>query len=158
MLFSIHLEDLLENADCVLEFSGFQEFFCDLQVLRAGVVEKTLLRVEFRQLQEAFKRRLELADLLVHRDGLNRESLAGIGIAHSLETFGGFGGFAETRIEVANGIGDGQVLGIILEDLLVFGDGILQLALLNVLLSTGKNLLLVEAKQCHKSANSRTWS
>ena len=136
----------------------FQEFFGDLQVLRAGVVEKALLGVKLRQLQQALKRGLELADFFVHRDGLDREALAGIGIAYSLETSGGFIGFAEARVKVADGIGDGQILGIVLEDLFVLGDGILQLALLDILLRTGENLLLVEAEQCHKSANSRTWS
>ena len=137
-VFRIHLQNLLEDADRVLEFAGFQEFFGDLQVLGAGVVEQALLGVEFGQFQQALERGLELADLLVHRDGLDRESLAGIGIADSLEAFGGFVGFAEAGVEVADGVGDGQVLGIVLEDLLVLGDGVLQLALLDILLRIGR--------------------
>ncbi len=155
-VFRIHLHNLLEDADRVIELTSFQEFFRDLQILGAGVIEQALLAVEFRELQQALERRLELADLLVHRDGLDRETLAGIGIAYSLETYGGFIGFAEAGVEIADGVGDGQVLGVVLEDFFVLGDGILQFALLDVLLRTGQNLLLVETKQCHKSTNSRT--
>ena len=128
-----------------------------MQVLRAGVVEQALLGIEFCKFQQALKRRLELANLLVHRDGLDRETLAGIGIAYRLETSRSFVGFAEAGIEIADGVGDRQVLGIMLEDFFVLGDGVLQLALLDILLRTGQNLLFVEAEQCHKSTNSRTW-
>ena len=110
-VFRIHFQNLLEDADCVFEFAGFQEFFRDLQVLGAGVVEQALLGVEFGQLQQALEGRLELADLLVHRDGLDREALAGIGIAYSLEAFGSFVALAEAGVEVADGVGDRQVLG-----------------------------------------------
>ena len=72
----------------------FQKFFGDLQILRAGIVEKSLLGIEFRQTQHAFKRRLELADLFIHGDGFDREALRGIGIANGLETFDGFVIFA----------------------------------------------------------------
>ena len=115
-----------------------------------------MLAVEFGQLQQALKRRLELANLLVHGDGLDREALAGIGIANRFKTLDRFVGLAQTRVEIANGIVDRQVLGIILEDFLVLGDGVLQFALLDILLRTGQHLLLIEAEQCHKSVELQT--
>ena len=124
-IFRIHFEDLLENTHRIIELAGLQEFFRHLQILGAGVVEKTLLGVKLGQLQHALERRLEFADLFVHRDGLDRESLAGIGIADGLEAFGGFVAFPDAGIEVADGVGDGQVLGVILEDFVVLSDGIL---------------------------------
>src|SRR5579862_6485589 len=155
-VFWIHFQNLLEDSDRIVEFAGFEEFFRDLQVLRAGVVEQALLGVEFGQLQQALERRLELADLLVHRDGLDRETLAGIGIAHSFETLRGLVALAVAGVEVTNGVVDRQVFGVVLENLLVLGDGILKLALLDVLLRTGENLLLIEAEQCHKSVELQT--
>ena len=116
---------------------AFRNSSATCRVLGAGVIEKALLGVEFRQLQQALERGLELADLLVHRDGLDRETLAGIGIAYRLETFGGFVGFAEAGVEIADGVGDGQILGIVLEDLFVLSDGVLQFALLDILLRIG---------------------
>ena len=157
-VFRIHLQDLLEDADRILEFAGLQELLRDLQILGTGVIEKTLLRVKFSEFQQALERRLELADLLVHGDGLDRETLAGIGIAYILEAYGGFIGFAEAGIEVADGVGDGQILGIVLEDLFVLSNGVLDFALLDILLRIVKSLLLVESKQRHKCANSRSWS
>ncbi len=117
-----------------------------------------MLAVQLREFEQAFKRWLELADLLVHRDGLDRETLAGIGIAYCLETSGSFIGLPEAGVEIPDGVGDRQVLGIILEDFFVLSDSILQFALLDILLRIAENLLLVEAEQCHKSTNSRTWS
>ena len=110
----IHLENLLEDADGILQFATLQKFLGDLQVLRARVVEQALLAVEFGQLQQALKRGLELADLFVHRDGLDREALAGIGIAHGFEAIHGSFGFAEARIEIADGDGNRQVFGVVL--------------------------------------------
>ena len=81
---------------------------------------------------------MELGDLLVHRDAFYRESLRGIGITHTLETLDGFGGIAEAGVEIANRVVDGEVLGIVLENLLVFRDGVLKLALLDKLLRSAR--------------------
>src|SRR4029077_1593056 len=147
-----------ENADRIIQLAGCQEFLGHVQVLRTGIIEESLLSVEFGQLQHALKGRLELADFLVHGDGLDRETLIGIGIAHGLEALGGFVDFAETGIEIADGIGDREVLGIGFEDLFVLGDGVLHLALLDILLRSAENVLFVEPEtERHMSTNSRTW-
>ncbi len=154
-IFRIHFQNFLEDADGVVELAGFQEFFCDLQVLGAGIVEEALLSVEFGQLQHALKRRLELADFFVHGDGFDRETLRGIGIAYGLETFGGFIGIAEAGVKVADGVGDGEVFGVGLDDLFVLNDGILHLALLDVFLRSAEHLLFVEPEtERHKVTNS----
>jgi hypothetical protein len=78
-----------------------------LQVLGAGIVEQPLLGVEFRQFQRSIHARLELGDLLVHGDALDREALRRIGIAHLLEALDGFAVVAQTGVEIADGVVDG---------------------------------------------------
>ena len=61
----------------------------------------------------------------------------------------------KTRVEIADRVVDGQVLGIVLEDLLVLSNGVLQLALLDKLFRGAENLLFVEAKtKRHRGADS----
>ena len=143
-IFRVHFQGLLENADGLFEFSGTKEFFRYLQVLRAGVVEQSLLGEEFRQAEHGIDRRLELAQLLVHGDRLHRESLGGVGIANVLEVLERFVGLAQAGVEIAHGIHHREVLGVRLEDLLVFVDGVLQLTLLDRLLRSAESLLLVK--------------
>ena len=151
-----HLQSLLEDPDSLLELPGTEKLFRHLQILGAGVIEQALLRVEFRQPQHAFQRGLDLAQLLVHGDGFDRKALGGVGIAYTLEAIHRLFTFAETSVEVPHGIGNREVLGVCLEDLFVFSDGVLQLALLDKLLRSTEYLLFVEAKpKRHKSADSR---
>src|SRR6202023_4091177 len=107
-------------------------------------IEEALLSVKLCQLQHALKRRLELADLLVHGDSLDRESLGGIGVAHTLKTVRGLVVIAHAGVEVSHGVTHREILGIILEDLAVLSDGILQLALLDILLRSAEDLLFIE--------------
>ena len=79
-------------------------------------------------------------------DSLDRESLAGIGIAYILETIGSLLDLAEAGVEVADSVGHRQIFGIIFKDLFVFRDGALQLALLDILLRSAEDLLLVESE------------
>ncbi len=58
-------------------------------------------------------------------------------------------------VKIANGIEHRQVLGVGLKDLFVLGNGVLQLALLDILLRSAENFLFVEAEtKRHKSADS----
>ena len=57
-VFRVHFEDLLEKPHGLIKIAALHEVFGDLQVLGAGVVEQTLLRVEFRQLQRSIHARL----------------------------------------------------------------------------------------------------
>ena len=71
---------------------------------------------------------------------------AGIGIAHHLEALDGFGVVAQTRVEIADGVVDGKILDIVLQDLFVLSNGALQLALLDKLFRGAENLLFIETK------------
>ena len=64
---------------------------------------------------------------------------------------------AETGVKVANGVGDGEFLGVSFQDLFVLSDGILQLALLDEFLRSAESLLFVEAEtERHMLADSRS--
>ena len=53
---------------------------------------------------------------------------------------------AQTRVEIADGVVDGKILGVVLQDLVVLSNGVLQLALLDKLFRGAENLLFVKAK------------
>src|SRR6201981_2394595 len=111
--------------------------------------------VEFGKLEDTFEGGLELANLLVHGNALDREPLRGVGITDTLETLGSFLDFGVAGVEVAHGVHHRQILGGGFEDLFVLGNGVLQFALLDVFLRSAENLLFVEAEtKRHKSADS----
>ena len=98
---------------------------------------------------------MDLRNLLVHRDALDRETLRGIGIANTLKTFNGFGSIAETGVQVPHRVVHGKVFGIVFKNLLVLGNGVLNLALLDKLFRRTEKLLFVEAEtKRHISADS----
>ena len=72
-----------------------------------------MLGIEFRQLQRSIHARLELGDLLVHGDALDRETLRGIGIANFFEALDGFGAVAEAGVEIADRVVDGEIVVIV---------------------------------------------
>ena len=145
-IFRVHFEDLLEKPHRLFQVAILHEVFGDLQVLGASVVEQALLGIELRQFQRCIHAGLQLGDLLVHGDALDREALRGIGIAHGFEALDGFGRVAQARVKIADGVVDGKILGIVLQDLVVLSNGVLQLALLDKLLRGAENLLFVKAK------------
>jgi len=78
-------------------------------------------------------------------------------VANALERFDGLVSLAETGVEVSNGIGDGEFLGVSFEDFFILPNGILQFALLDELLRSAESLLFVEAKtERHMLADSRS--
>ena len=126
-----------------------------MQVLGPGIVEQTLLRVELRQFQHAIQAGLELGNFLVHRDAFDGKALGGVCITHALKARDSLLGITETGVKITNSIVDGEILGIVLQDLLVFGDGVLQLALLDKLLRSAENFLFVEPEtERHRIADS----
>ena len=145
-VFRVHFEDLLEKAHGLFKVAILHEVFGDLQVLGAGVVEQPLLGVELGQFQRRIHARFELGDLFVHGDALDGEALRGIGVAHRLETLDGLRGIPEAGVEIADGVVDGKILGIMLEDLVVLSNSVLQLALLDKLFRGAEQFLFVETK------------
>ena len=91
----------------------------------ARVVKQSLLRIEFGQLQRSIHARRELGDLFVHRDALDRETLRGIGIAHRLKALDGLLAVTQTRVQIANRVGDGEVFVVMLADFFILSNGIL---------------------------------
>ena len=145
-VFRVHFKNLLEQAHCLLHVPTLHEFFGNLQILRPRIIEEALLGVELRQLQRSIHARLELGDLLVHGNALDRKTLRRIGIADRFETFDGLFGIAQPRVQIANRIGNCKILFIVFADLLVFSDSILQLALLNEFFRGAENLLFVKTE------------
>jgi hypothetical protein len=100
-----------------------------------------LLRVEFGQLQRSIDARLQLGNLLVHRDALDRETLRGISIAHNLETLDSVRGVSQAGVEIANRVRNREVLVVVFADLFVLSNGVLQLALLDKFLRGAEDFL-----------------
>ena len=86
----------------------------------------------------------ELGQLFVHRNRLDRESGSRVRLTHFLEIVDCLLAVSYARVKIANGIEDSKVLGIYLHHLFVFGDGVLQLAPLDVLFRGSQNLHFVE--------------
>src|SRR5579863_1251466 len=154
-VFGIHFQSLLEDPYCLFQLTFTQKFFRHLQILSAGIIEKTLLGIKFGQPEHALQRRLQLAQLLVHGNRFDGEALRSVSVANTLEAFHGLFGIAETRVEVAHGIHYREILGVGFENFFVLSNCVWQLALLDKLLRSTENLLLVEAKtKRHKNADS----
>ena len=80
----------------MIELVGLQELFRHLQILRAGIIKKSLLGIQLGQTQHAFHGSFELAQLLVHGNGFDGEPLRGIGVAYTLEAVRGLFNIAES--------------------------------------------------------------
>ena len=107
----------------------------DLHVLAAGVVEQALLGVQLCQFGNDFcGGRAELGQLLVNGNGFYGKTVLRILVPDSLEVLAGFLILSYPGVEVANSIEDSKIFRIFLDDLFVFGNGVLQLALLDKLL------------------------
>ena len=96
-----------------------------MQILSAGIIEQALLGVEFGQTQHRFRGDLQLAQLLVHSDGFNGETLRRISLANIFETLDSLLLLTAAGVEIANGVQYGKVFGIGFQNLFVFGDGVL---------------------------------
>ena len=156
-VFRVHFQRLLENPHRLFQFAGAQKFFRHLQILCPGIVKEALLGVKLSQAKHDLQGGLQLGELLVHGDGFDGETLSRIGIADTLERLDRLVALAETGVEVANSIGDGEFLGVSLQDLFVLSNGILQFALLDELLRSAESFLFVEAEtERHMIADSRS--
>jgi hypothetical protein len=95
------------------------------------------------------RRRVLLGNLLVHRNGFDREAFAGISLATAFETLGGLLSVSDLRIKVTEGIQHVEVARVFLGDLFKVGNGVVQLPLLDTLLRRSKGLSLVKTKTEH---------
>ena len=113
---------------------GLQVRFRDLQKKRARLAQHALLHVEIGELLERadFGRR-QLGDFLVNRDGLAVEAIRKIDLRKPLEIFERVGHIALAGEQIAHRHQRGLILRVVAENLLIFGDGLGDLALVQIL-------------------------
>jgi hypothetical protein len=108
---------------------------------------QSLIAIEFTQLEGVFHAsRIQLGELLVNGDRLHHEAALGVGFGDLLEAVSGFAGLVGAGVQIAHRVQHRQVAGVVLEDLLIVGDGLVQPALLQVALGGRQNLRLVESE------------
>src|SRR5579859_530726 len=109
--------------------------FRELEEERARFAHDPLLDV---QIGEAFERTnflgRELGDALVNGDGFGEKTVADEDLREAFEIIDGLKRFALANVEFADGHEGDLILGLVLEDLLIFGDGLRNLALVQKLL------------------------
>src|SRR5262249_40272963 len=76
----------------------------------------------------------ELGDALVNGYGFGEEAVTDKNLSQALEVFDGLEGFALANVELTNGHQRDLVLGLVLQDVLVFVDGLRNFALIQQLL------------------------
>ncbi len=104
-----------------------------MQVDRPGFAEDTLLHVELGELLDRtrFLRR-QLGDLLVDRDGFGDKAVGEIDLREPLEILQGLEGVTLPHKQVADGHQRDLILGLVLQNLNVFLNGLSDLALMEV--------------------------
>src|ERR1041385_8136222 len=125
-----------------------------LHVMDAGVILESLLAIKFRQLGAVFRvKGADLGQLLVNGNGFNGKAILRVLVANFFEVIRGLVVVSNACVKVPNRVQDGQVLGILLNYLLVFRNRVGQLALLDELLRLREYLYFVETKpECHKKS------
>jgi len=94
-----------------------------------------LLDVQIRQLFERPNLvRRQFGDALVNSDGLGQEPIGDKNLGEALEVVDGLKRFALANIELADGHQSDLVFGFVLENVLVFADGLGDFALVQQLL------------------------
>src|SRR5579859_2400330 len=92
-----------------------------LHVVDSGVIVESLLAVEFCQLCGVLcVIRANLGQLFVDGNGFNGKAILCVLVASFFKIIGGLIVIAHARVEVPNRVQDRQVLGVFLNDLLVF--------------------------------------
>src|SRR6201981_1780937 len=109
--------------------------FSQLQEKRPGLAHYALLTVEF---AEFFERpnlfRSQFGDALVNGDRFGKETIPDENLGQALKVIDGLESLALADIKLADGHQGDLVAGLVLEDILVFGDGLGDLALVQQLL------------------------
>ena len=146
-ILGIEFEHALEDASGIVQLVAAHVLVGDDEVLLASVGVEALLGIEFGEALDAVVGAgIELGELLVHGDGFDREAIGRITVADFLEILGCLIDKTNTGVEVTDGVEHRQVLGVRLDDLLVLGDRVLQLALLHVTLGVRQYLVLIKTK------------
>src|SRR5579885_1071109 len=126
---------LFEERDRLLLAVVLEVNFGEMEEERARFAHHALLNVKVSKLFErANLLWRELGDAFVNSDGLGEESVANEDLREALEVVNSLKGFALANVQLADGHEGDLVARLILENLLVFGDGLRDLALVQQLL------------------------
>ncbi len=132
-VFRIEFQYFLEDLGRAGIVAGLQELVGDLHILGARVVEEALLSVKLRQFGQAIGGAgIEFGELPVNGNGFDGKAILRILVADFLEVSTGLVILADTGVEVADGVQDREVLGVLFDDLFVFGNGVGKFALLDI--------------------------
>ncbi len=123
------------------------------QVLGLRLDGQPLLLVQAGQLlQTVDVRRIELADLLVHRDRLEEETVGGVVLGDAQEVADGVLVLSGADAQVAQLVDHPHVAVVVFGELLVFRDGFGDLSGLDRFLGVGEGLGAVECHQLTRPA------
>ena len=149
-VFRVEEDKLLEQPQCFLGLAFAGVGLGGLQQGGAGIADESLLAVKLGKLFHGRKIiSVELDDLLVHRDGLQDGAVGDIGFRDDAEALDRFFVLPEPGINIANRIEDGEISGLGLQNLVVFGDGVLQLVLLQIAFGFCPRLFFVVPESEH---------
>src|SRR2546430_1295454 len=109
--------------------------FGELEEQRPGLAHYALLNVK---VGELFKRANllggQFGDALVNSDGFSEEAVADENLGQALKVIDGLKSLALADVQLADGHQSDLVAGLVLQDILVFGDGLGDFALVQQLL------------------------
>jgi hypothetical protein len=125
----VDVRHLLEDVAGLAHLAALDVFVDDVLVLALGLHHEALLGVELGQVQVGIEGgRVELVDLLPDRDGLEVEAILRVEVGHARVVVRGLLELVELGVEVPDLVDDVPVARVVLDDLLVEGDGLGQLA------------------------------
>ena len=146
-VFGIEFQHFLEDRDGGIQVVGLGVMFRNQEILLARITEQILLGIEFGQAADfVYAGGIDLGDFLVQRDRFDSESFRGVGFPDFLEVRCRPVWISHSRIQVAQGIQNGQVLGVVLQDLFVVINCVLNFPLLDVLLRRVEDLCFIKTK------------
>src|ERR1051325_2981553 len=123
--------------------------FRELEEERPRLAHHTLLNVKIGKAFEGTNfLGSELGDALVNGDGLGEKTVADKDLREAFEIVDGLKGFALANVEFADGHQGDLILGLVLEDMLIFGDGLRDFALVEKLLRGFDVFALVVSHSC----------
>ena len=144
-VFRLHFQQAMQHLDGLGPAVGFQVRFGDLQEQRPRFAQHALLHVKVGQLLEWIDLiRGQLGDLFINRDGLAVESVGQIHLRQPFEVFERMGHVTLAGVEVAHRHQGGLISRIVTQDLLILGDGLVDLALVQILQSALERFALIE--------------
>ena len=131
----LRLQKFFQKSDGFRLAIALQMNFRQLQEKRTGFAHYALLNVQVSKLFEGANFfRSQLGDALVHRDCFGKETVANENLRKALEVVDGLERFSLADIELTDGHERDLIARLVLQNVLVFGDGLGDFALVQQLL------------------------